>query len=206
MDNIAQNSIISNQSASDARTTYRVKNERMGGFVTSWDAPKQVEQPSFNDVLSSYSPQPENLEKPEIITDIAKDKQGFGFMDLLDMVNPLQHIPLVNLAYRHITGDEIKPIGKIMGGAIFGGASGAASGLVSVVIQSATGKDAIGNASAFAGLSQDQAQDRQAYDDLPASLLAFAQTPLSSVVDNKIDYERVEIASGRTAGTIAFYA
>lgn len=31
----------------------------------------------------------------------------FGWDDFVDMINPLQHIPLVNLAYRAITGDEI---------------------------------------------------------------------------------------------------
>ena len=31
----------------------------------------------------------------------------FGFDDFLDIVNPLQHIPLVNVAYRAMSGDEI---------------------------------------------------------------------------------------------------
>jgi hypothetical protein len=31
----------------------------------------------------------------------------FGWDDFIDLVNPLQHIPLVNIAYRAITGDEI---------------------------------------------------------------------------------------------------
>ncbi|HEV8392377.1 MAG TPA: hypothetical protein VGQ35_21155 [Dongiaceae bacterium] len=31
----------------------------------------------------------------------------FGWDDFVDLINPLQHIPLVNMAYRAITGDEI---------------------------------------------------------------------------------------------------
>jgi hypothetical protein len=31
----------------------------------------------------------------------------FGWDDFVDLINPLQHIPLVNIAYRAITGDEI---------------------------------------------------------------------------------------------------
>jgi hypothetical protein len=31
----------------------------------------------------------------------------FGWDDFVDVINPLQHIPLVNIAYRAITGDEI---------------------------------------------------------------------------------------------------
>ena len=87
-----------------------------------------------------------------------------------------------------------------MGGAIFGGAVGAAGGLVSAVIEDATGKDVIGNAIALAGINENKA-----YEDLPANLLAFAQTPMPEYIEENND-ERVEIASGRTAGTIAFYA
>lgn len=31
----------------------------------------------------------------------------FGFDDFLDIVNPLQHVPLINVAYRALSGDEI---------------------------------------------------------------------------------------------------
>ncbi len=65
----------------------------------------------------------------------------FGFADLIDMINPLQHIPLVNIAYQKITGDGIKPISQIVGGAVFGGALGAGSALVNVVIEAETGKN-----------------------------------------------------------------
>jgi hypothetical protein len=37
---------------------------------------------------------------------LGPDRQ-FGFDDFLDIVNPLQHIPLVNVAYRALSGDEI---------------------------------------------------------------------------------------------------
>ena len=41
---------------------------------------------------------------------------AFGFLDLLDMVNPLQHIPVVGPVYRSVTGDTIKPISQMVGG------------------------------------------------------------------------------------------
>lgn len=47
----------------------------------------------------------------------------FGFDDFLDLVNPLQHIPLVNLAYRAVTGDEIYGAARLLD-AGFGPAAG----------------------------------------------------------------------------------
>ncbi|MDP6473864.1 MAG: hypothetical protein QF894_03030 [Alphaproteobacteria bacterium] len=32
---------------------------------------------------------------------------GFGFDDFLDLINPLQHIPIISTIYREITGDTI---------------------------------------------------------------------------------------------------
>ncbi|MBT6442443.1 MAG: hypothetical protein HOK61_08450 [Alphaproteobacteria bacterium] len=66
---------------------------------------------------------------------------GFGFDDLLDLINPLQHIPIVSTAYRALTGDEIAPGARLMGGALFGGPIGLATAVVSTAVESATGKD-----------------------------------------------------------------
>lgn len=76
--------------------------------------------------------------------DIAyEDTQGdsFEFGDVIDMINPLQHLPVVGMLYRKFTGDTIKPMAQIIGGAIFGGPVGAVSGTVNAVVQSTTGKD-----------------------------------------------------------------
>ena len=34
---------------------------------------------------------------------------GFTFSDLMDIINPLQHIPVVSSIYRSLSGDEIDP-------------------------------------------------------------------------------------------------
>lgn len=68
-------------------------------------------------------------------------KDGFGFDDLLDIVNPLQHIPVVSSLYRWITGDEIGPAASIAGGALFGGPLGAAGAVAGVAVAEATGRD-----------------------------------------------------------------
>ena len=54
----------------------------------------------------------------------ATDDDGFGFDDFLDIINPLQHLPVIGTAYRAITGDDIETPAKLAGGALFGGLLG----------------------------------------------------------------------------------
>jgi len=56
----------------------------------------------------------------------------FSFNDLLDLVNPLQHIPIVSNLYRSATGDQIGAVARIFGGAVLGGPIGAVSELLLV--------------------------------------------------------------------------
>lgn len=71
------------------------------------------------------------------------------FDDVLDIVNPLQHIPVVNMVYRGMTGDTIGAVGQIIGGGIFGGPIGALSGAVNAITQDITGKDIAANVLGF---------------------------------------------------------
>ncbi|SIS51062.1 hypothetical protein [Insolitispirillum peregrinum] len=74
----------------------------------------------------------------EAVTNSEDD--AFSFWDVLDMVNPLQHIPIVSTIYREITGDSIKDVSRVVGGALLGGPIGAAVALVDVGINQTTGK------------------------------------------------------------------
>lgn len=49
---------------------------------------------------------------------------GLGFDDLVDIVNPLQHIPVIGSIYRAISDDEISPVARVAGGTLFGGVTG----------------------------------------------------------------------------------
>ena len=49
---------------------------------------------------------------------------SLGFDDLLDAINPLQHLPVVGTVYRALSGDEISPVARIAGGTLFGGIAG----------------------------------------------------------------------------------
>ncbi len=68
-------------------------------------------------------------------------EEGFSFDDFLDIVNPLQHLPVISTVYRALTGDQIKPLEKIAGGALYGGLPGLASSLADVAFERITGKD-----------------------------------------------------------------
>ena len=66
---------------------------------------------------------------------------GLTFGDIVDMINPLQHIPILGSLYRKFTGDMIDPAMKVAGGALFGGPIGAAVSLAAVFVGEAR-KDA----------------------------------------------------------------
>ncbi len=68
-------------------------------------------------------------------------KDGFGFDDFLDIINPLQHIPVVSTLYREFTGDQIEFGARIIGGGIFGGGIGLATSIVNAAIETETGQD-----------------------------------------------------------------
>ncbi|MFP6688793.1 MAG: hypothetical protein VCD31_05630, partial [Alphaproteobacteria bacterium] len=68
-------------------------------------------------------------------------EDGFGFDDFLDLINPLQHIPIVSTIYRELTSDEISPGARILGGAIFGGPVGFAAALGNTAVEQVAGKD-----------------------------------------------------------------
>ncbi|MCL4456578.1 MAG: hypothetical protein M1147_11855 [Nitrospirae bacterium] len=70
-----------------------------------------------------------------------KTGRGVSFDDILDIVNPLQHIPVVSTVYRSATGDEISPVSRIVGGTIFGQLFGLIASVVNVVVEAVTGKD-----------------------------------------------------------------
>jgi len=78
-------------------------------------------------------------------TATAEEGEGYSFWDLLDVVNPLQHIPVVSTIYRHLSGDEIKAPAQLAGGFLFGGVVGLASSAVNIVIEAATGDDVGGH-------------------------------------------------------------
>lgn len=57
-----------------------------------------------------------------------------SFADLVDTLNPLQHIPVVSELYRSVTGDRISPHARVAGGTLYGGPVGAVASVMSLAI------------------------------------------------------------------------
>lgn len=105
---------------------------------------------------------------------------GFNFLDLLDVINPLQHIPFVSTLYRALTGDTIAPASRVAGGALFGGPIGAAVSFVNSLVAEWSGKDISDHVVAF--FTDDESDDgtTQIAGDLPETEAAGGapnQTP-----------------------------
>lgn len=95
------------------------------------------------EVAQVWSPyQSRKQTAPEIVN----DDFFASFADLLDVINPLKHVPVVSTLYSEITGDNTISAGaKIAGGVLFGGPVGLFASIVNSIAQDATGKDIGGN-------------------------------------------------------------
>ena len=119
-------------------------NDRIDGSMPVWKAattPQDQVQAALASPLAT-APQPGLSLSAQ---DPPAAEEPFGFLDLVDMINPLQHIPVVGTIYRALSGDQIKPISQIIGGAAFGGPLGAVGGIANALVQTSTGKDIGGN-------------------------------------------------------------
>jgi len=115
--------------------------DRINGSMPVWQKPETIEE-NFSSALSEAAraksvPATALAEKEAAVP----DDSSFGFLDVIDMINPLQHIPVVSSIYRYLTGDAISPVSRVVGGTAFGGPIGAASGIVNALVQMETGKD-----------------------------------------------------------------
>lgn len=68
------------------------------------------------------------------------EKQESFFHHLWDVVNPLQHIPVIGTIYRAITGEKLDAVEKIAGDTLYGGLWGAVSSIADVAFEGLTGK------------------------------------------------------------------
>jgi hypothetical protein len=74
-------------------------------------------------------------------TGVWKDGKDASFHDLLDIINPLQHLPVVATVYRWLTGDEPGNLARVAGDALYGGPIGAVTGLFSAISRDGDGED-----------------------------------------------------------------
>jgi hypothetical protein len=69
------------------------------------------------------------------------ENADFSFGDFLDIINPLQHIPIVSTIYRNLSGDQIGTMPRVIGGALWGRVGGFVAGVINSIVEWFTGKD-----------------------------------------------------------------
>jgi len=101
-----------------------------------------------------------------------------SFDDVLDVVNPLQHLPIVGTVYRALTHDQIKTPEKIAGDTLYGGVMGLASSVADFGFEKLTGHN-FGDTvmRLFTGHYSDDKPTAVASNDKPAAPAAATTTP-----------------------------
>jgi len=153
---------------------------------------------SFASVVSDFEAVKASIPEPDHhLSAYAEGDEGPSFKDVLDTINPLQHIPIISTIYRELTGDQPGAIARIAGSALYGGPVGLAYEMVNSAIDDQTGKDVGGHA--WATLFEDNNSDTAvkvatatppetspAVPDLPVSpppVVAQEPIPLAKAAD-----------------------
>lgn len=115
----------------------------------------------------------------------AQSPQGdFSFGDFIDIINPLQHIPVIGTIYRAMTGDTVsQPASQILGDALYGGPIGAITSIASAIISGdGQNSDPVQLAwNALAGEEQNLSAEHK--EDAP-SMLAAAKNISAPALDS----------------------
>ena len=177
----------------------------MAGFVPKWET---TTKPTPETELA-YAQNSKNAVGNEAALAYRGDNNEqktaaeYSFADILDVINPLQHIPLLNHIYRGITGDSIKPSSKVLGGAVFGGPLGAASGLIDAVAVNETGRNLGENAMKIAFNRPEQSPDNKpaAAQNTPEVRLANAVQEIKTPYDSDMTLALMSFSDLKTPQT-----
>jgi hypothetical protein len=148
--------------------------------------------PSLRTVAPASAPPPEWQAPASGASGAAPGGESFAH-DVMEILNPLQHIPIVSVIYRQMTGDKIGPMERIAGDTLYGGVIGLASSVANIAFEKLTGKDFGDTALAMLGMDQNkptavaasattvQPATSRVADAAPAQLIAISAKASSSV-------------------------
>lgn len=120
-----------------------------------------------------------------------------SFWDVLDIINPLQHIPIVNDIYRDLTGDKIGVGARLLGATLLGGPVGLIASAANCAVEESTGKDAGRHVLALFDY-----QSPGAPDDAPATQFAEAEAAPSPVADAPVPEKPAQAVAANAAPVI----
>ncbi|MEQ8586604.1 MAG: hypothetical protein RLO01_10330 [Thalassobaculaceae bacterium] len=108
--------------------------------------------------------------------------ESLGFADFIDIINPLQHLPVVGTLYRELTGDTMSETARMAGGVVWGGPAGLVGALANTITERESGGDLGATALAMArgGVAGDDPAAPAADPEtaLAAAPASAAPTPL----------------------------
>jgi hypothetical protein len=119
------------------------------------------------------------------------DDSGFSFDDFLDIINPLQHLPIVSAIYRSLTGDKIGAPERILGDTLFGGIYGLFASLADTAFKAATG-DYFGDTMLALLTGDDGVQTAATPKIVQPAKLASIQTPDVIALTNALAQKGVD--------------
>ena len=132
-------------SALERHDIKRYPNEIEGVANRGTAAPAAVRSANYSEIAAEIA---DRSGTPEALVPTKSEKsfslweqESFGFRDVLDIINPLQHIPIVATIYRNMTGDKLGMAPRVIGGALWGRIGGFVSGIINAVVSWFTGKD-----------------------------------------------------------------
>jgi hypothetical protein len=127
-----------------------------------------IERPTLVDVQDFQQRQPPSESGKPLF-----GESGPTFGDLLDIINPLQHLPLVGTIYRALTGDELSDGARMAGGALYGGPIGLIAAMANLGVREATGRD-LGELAMAAVTGDEAPAPVAAKDAAPTEVAALA--------------------------------
>lgn len=139
----------------------------------------------------------------------AGESESLSFFDFLDLINPLQHIPVVSSIYRQLTGDTIRPEMQMAGAGLLGGPLGLLAAGANAIFAAENGRGAGEEMLAQVGFGAPADAQRMAAAEPAAQPKAPAPEPVTmqaTTPDKAVQPERVALNSAQANGLDALIA
>lgn len=106
-------------------------------------------------------------------------EDGLGITDVVDAINPLNHIPFISTLYQEATGTAVSSASRLVGGALLGGPIGFLAALGNIIFEQETGHS-MGGAMVAGIMGDDPATTQVAQAASPAPTAAtLAENPIA---------------------------
>ncbi|EKE78520.1 hypothetical protein [Oceanibaculum indicum] len=139
----------------------------------------------------------------------AGESESLSFFDFLDLINPLQHIPVVSSIYRQLTGDTIRPEMQMAGAGLLGGPLGLLAAGANAIFAAENGRGAGEEMLAQVSFGAPADAQRMAAAEPAAQPKAPAPEPVTmqaTTPDKAVQPERVALNSAQANGLDALIA